>query len=1013
MSESIWQTAGGAVDHGPYRPVSRLIEEQTDRTPDRPALIYRGGAESTLTYAEFDALANGLAAELTSAGVGPGSVVPVLTGNSVELPLCMVALMKAGAAFALCDPAWPEERLRTVLDQLDPALVLAAAPLTFANRRTHVVSAERITPSTERPGLLPGPDEPAYGVFTSGTTGTPKCAVNLHRGLTNRFRFMSRYFAATGGEVVLQNSRHTFDSAIWQLLWPLTTGGRTVIPEQGEFLDLERTVDTIDRYRVTVTDFVPAILGMLLALLEDDPAAVRRLGSLRQLVVGGEEIIPHAVHRLRELLPEVEITNGYGPSETSIGMVFHRIDGSEGDRIPLGRPIDNCYAVIADDALRPLPAGVTGEILIGGVCVGAGYLGDPARTAEVFVRNPFPSIPGDTLYRTGDLGWFDDAGLLRFTGRRDRQAKVDGVRIELAEIETAAEGCPGVVQAKALTLRQNGRTRLALAAAAEEGTTLAALRAHLVSSLPRVQVPRHCLVMQTLPLSDTGKVDLRALRLIVEAKLASDARPAPVPGGSLADRIAEIMRTALGLSSFGTDDDFLRSGGDSLTALTATLHIRESSGRPVSLADVYEHRTPAALADALRQGELRGGDGHSGYGTDEEAALMERDAVLPPELAALAERAAGAAPVLPPRAVLVTGATGFVGARAVHRLLSTTDARVLCVIRARDDAHARARIVRTLRAQGLWEESLADRLDARAGDLGSRYFGWRRENWDRAAASCDSVLNVGAMVNFLLDYRAHRAANVTGTAEVLRFALSGRPKPLHHVSTLGVLEQQASDAPDFLGEDFDPADAAVPASGYCRSKWVAERLLGGARRLGAPVTLYRLGEVMPAADNGVPNPRALTHLLLSASLRLGLRPDVPMASDYTPVDETAARLVAGLSERPGGAYHVFRSGSVDFAALDLSGPPGGGQLPAVPPAAFMAALREAADGDESPTALLHGLLVTLPSTGPAGVPDFQRLLADNPGLFRKEACTALDARHDLRQGPLEAAIDAYRGTLTA
>lgn len=1022
MSESIWQTAGGAVDHGPYRPVSRLIEEQTDRTPDRPALIYRGGAESTLTYAEFDALANGLAAELTAAGVGPGSVVPVLTGNSVELPLCMVALMKAGAAFALCDPAWPEERLRTVLEQLDPTLVLAAAPLTFANRRTHVVSAERITPRTERPGLLPGPDEPVYGVFTSGTTGTPKCAINLHGGLTNRFRFMSRYFAASGGEVVLQNSRHTFDSAIWQLLWPLTTGGRTVIPEQGEFLDLERTVDTIHRYRVTVTDFVPAILGMLLALLEEDPAAVRKLDSLRQLVVGGEEIIPHAVHRLRELLPEVEITNGYGPSETSIGMVFHRIDGSEGDRIPLGRPIDNCYAVVADDALRPLPPGGTGEILIGGACVGAGYLGDPARTAEVFVPNPFPSIPGDTLYRTGDLGWFDDAGLLRFTGRRDRQAKVDGVRIELAEIETAAEGCPGVVQAKALTLRQHGRTRLALAAAAEEGTTLAALRAHLVSSLPRVQVPRHCLVMQTLPLSDTGKVDLRALRLIVEAKLASDARPATVPGGSLAERIAEVMRTALGLSGFDTDDDFLRSGGDSLSALTVTLRIREISGRPVSLADVYEHRTPAALATALRDGELRGRDTAGADGRDrgaaaEEAAQMERDALLPPGLAALAERAAGEALVLPPRTVLVTGATGFVGARAVHRLLSTTRARVLCVIRARDDAHARARIVHTLRAQGLWDEALADRLDARAGDLGTPDFGWCRENWRQAAASCDAVLNVGAMVNFLLDYGAHRAANVTGTAEVLRFALSGRPKPLHHVSTLGVLDRQAYAAAGFLGEDFDPADAAVPASGYCRSKWVAERLLGAARRLGAPVTLYRLGEVMPAADNGVPNPRALTHLLLSASLRLGLRPDVPMASDYTPVDETAARLVAGLSEPPGGAYHVFRSGSVDFAALDLSGPRadggGDGGLRTVPPAVYMAALRAAADGDESPTALLHGLLTTLPSTGRAGVPDFQRLLADNPGLFTKEACTALDARHDFREGPLEAAIDAYRGTLTA
>lgn len=306
MSENIWQTAGSRVDHGPYRPVHRLIEEQADRTPDRTALIHRGATRTTLTYAEFDSLANGLAAELTAAGVGPGVMVPVVIGNSVELPLCMVALMKAGAAFALCDPAWPDERLRSVLEELDPPLVLTSGPLVCTGRLAQVVSAGRITPSTVRPGPTPGPEQPVYGVFTSGTTGTPKCAVNLHEGLTNRFRFMSRYFGATGEEVVLQNSRHTFDSAIWQLLWPLTTGGRTVVPEQGEFLDLERTVDTIHRYRVTITDFVPAILGMLLALLEAEPGAVRKVDSLCHLVVGGEEIIPHAVHRLRALLPGSE-----------------------------------------------------------------------------------------------------------------------------------------------------------------------------------------------------------------------------------------------------------------------------------------------------------------------------------------------------------------------------------------------------------------------------------------------------------------------------------------------------------------------------------------------------------------------------------------------------------------------------------------------------------------------------------------------------------------------------------
>ncbi|MFM9552376.1 non-ribosomal peptide synthetase [Streptomyces caniscabiei] len=1015
MSETNWQVAGAEVDHGPYRPVATLIEEQADRTPGRIALVHRGETETALTYAEFDALANGLAAELASAGVREGDLVPLMIGNSVELPLCMVALMKLGAVFVPCDPAWPEERLRTVLQVLAPPLALTSGSLVRTDGRSRVVSHRAIVPNTERPGRRPAPGSPVYGVFTSGTTGVPKCAVNLHGGLTNRFRFMSRYFAATGDEVVLQNSRHTFDSAIWQLLWPLTTGGRTIVPEQGEFLDLERTVDTIARYGVTVTDFVPAILGMLVALLEAEPAHVARVASLRHLVVGGEEIIPHAVHRLRELVPGLGITNGYGPSEASVGMVFHRVDGTEGDHIPLGRPIDNCYALV--DAAD---ADGIGEILIGGACLGAGYVGEPELTAEAFVPNTSPGVPGERLYRTGDLGRFDDAGLLRFVGRRDRQAQVDGVRVELREIETTAESCPGVIQAKALTLRRSGRTRLVVAAAAEGGTTPAALRRHLASLLPRVQVPRHCFVLQALPLTDNGKVDLRALRTIVEEKLgpgtatgagtgddAALTRAGHAAGLTRAERLAEVMGAVLDRPGFGVRDDFLDQGGDSLTALTAVLRIRETLGVRVGISDLHAHRTPAALATAVP------GDGDAVVPAEDVAALMERDAELPDDLAALARTAAGARPAPPPRTVLVTGATGFVGARAVHRLLTASGARVVCVVRARDDAHARHRLRQALTSQGLWDESLAGRLDARRGDLARDRFGWTRETWEAYAARCDAVLHIGALVNFLLDYRAHRPANVDGTTEVLRFTLSGRTKALHHVSTLGVLDREASGARecerDRLGEDFDPARAATPTSGYSRSKWVAERLVLTARRLGAPVTLYRLGEIMPAADNGVPNPKALTHLLLSAFHRLGLRPDVPMRSDYTPVDEAAARLVAGLAEPAEGAvHHVFRDGGADFASLALTE----GER-AVPVPEFMAALRAAAAEDAgSAAAVLDAVLTLLPASGPDGAPDFRRLLTDNPGLFTRASCTALDARHGLRERPLEAAVAAYRTTLT-
>ncbi|EST33695.1 hypothetical protein N566_19225, partial [Streptomycetaceae bacterium MP113-05] len=805
--------AGRHVDHGPYASVVTMIEEQARRTPERRAVTHLGPTARSLTYRRFDELADGLAAELREAGVRRGDAVPVVLGNSLELPVCMVAVMKLGAAFLLCDPAWPEERLRTIFASLDPRVVLTAGPQTCGGRPARPVSVEAIRPAGQRPGVSLPAGLPAYGVFTSGSTGAPKCALNVHGGLTNRFRFMTSYFAATGEEVVLQNSRHTFDSAIWQLLWPLTTGGRTAIPEQGEFLDLEHIVQAIDTERVTVTDFVPATLGMLVALVDAEPEQVRRIASLRHLVVGGEEIIPHAVHRLRTLVPGLQITNGYGPSEAAIGMVFHRVTDADGDRIPLGAPIDNCFAAVVDEDLNPVPRGDIGEIVIGGACLGAGYLGAPDRTSEVFVPNSLDGMPGPRLYRTGDLGRLTGDGLLRFAGRRDRQTKVAGVRVELGEIETCAEGCPGVIQAKALILRRDGRTRLAVAAAGEDGTTADALRAHLAASLPRVQVPHHCLVLQTLPLTDNGKVDLGALRTLTEEKLGDGSGfPTTADGEDLppAERIAGLLACALDLPGFGVDDDFVGRGGDSLAALGVVMRIRELLSLQAGVSDLYAHRTPRALAAALAERARA----VAGSGADDQA-LMERDSVLPPDLAGAASRdAAPAEHPGRPGSVLVTGACGFVGSRTVHRLLSATGAHVLAVVRARGDAAARERLVGTLQGLGLWDEEWAHRLDVRAGDLADPRFGWTPADWEARAAECDTVLHIGALVNFLFDYRAHRPANVLGTVEALRFALTGRGKTFHHVSTLGVLDRHAAQQDEPLPEDFDPAAALRPLGGY-------------------------------------------------------------------------------------------------------------------------------------------------------------------------------------------------------
>lgn len=993
--------AGQAVDHGPFRAVPALIEEQVDRTPDRPAVSY---AERTLTYRALDEYANGLAAALTAAGTGRGEVVPVFLADGLELPVAYLALMKLGAVFVPCDPAWPEDRITMALGVLAPRRVLCAdpGPLPEAYRDRAVrVDLARITPSARRPGVALRPDEPVYGIFTSGTTGVPKCALNRHAGLTNRFRFMTRYFRATGDEVVLQNSKHTFDSSVWQLFWPLTTGGRVVVPGQGDFLDLTRTVRTIGAYRITMTDFVPSIFNALVALVDRDRRALAQLTTLRHLIVGGEEISPPMVHRLRELLPGLDVTNGYGPTEASIGMVFHPVAAADGAEIPLGRPIDNCYAVVVDADLRPLPAGATGEIVIGGACLGDGYLGAAGRTAEVFVPNPWPEIPGDRLYRTGDYGYFGPDGRLYFAGRRDLQVKINGVRVELGEIENAAQRHPGVRQAKVLLTRSGDTGALALFASAEPGVTEAALREHLRATLPRINLPRYCFVLPELPLTDNGKVDRRQLRLMLERKLAEDAdRLAETPEpATLPEKVLRVFRQVLGQPDLSAQTAFTDAGGDSIQALAAVVALGSLTGAELSVQDLFEHPTAMAMAQLLGSGAR--------HGIEPETVLIERDAATPIDVAVSAPPAAR-----PPRTVLLTGATGFVGSRLLHQLLADTPTRVWCCVRAGDDAEATDRVVRALTERGLWRAEFADRLEGFAADLALPDLGLPAATWDRLAREVDLILHNGALVNFLFDYRAHRAANVQGTAELLRLAQQRRAKPLHYVSTLGVLQSEAARQSNPLSEDYELSCGIAPSSGYSRSKWVAERRLGQARRQGMAVTVLRLGEVMPSADNGHPNHWALTHLLLSAFNRLGVCPAADIRSDYTPVDYVAARVVHAVMDPDswGRTYHIFHPESVCFAdVLSRVGTP----IARLSCVEFMAELREAAEragGGE-----LRTLMSLLPPVDPGDEAGLRRmfrgLLTDNPRLFRKDRCARLEQRWGLTDGWLHPAISAYRAQL--
>jgi len=997
--------AGRAVDDGPFRPVPALIEDMAARHPGRTAVCYGG---LTLSYRELDELANGIAAAAASRGVAKGDRVATLLVNSLEMPAAYLAMMKLGAAFVPLDPAWPGERLETTLRVLAPRLILCAGPGQVPSDFRGAglpVAVDAVVPSAVSPLVALDPADLCYGFFTSGTTGVPKCALNRHGGLANRLRFMTRWFGATGDDVVLQNSKHTFDSSLWQMLWPLITGGRTVLPAAGEFLNLQLTIDTIAEHAVTTTDFVSSIFNALVAIVDGNEPALRKLASLRYLIVGSEEINARAVHRMRAMLPGLAITNGYGPTETTIGMVFHLVSDADGDAIPIGRPIDNCYVAVLGEDRAALPRGQVGEIAIGGACVGAGYHGADHATARSFIANRYPGrIPGERLYLSGDFGYLDEQGRLFFSGRKDFQVKIGGVRIELGEIETAAQQGPGVYQAKALVAERDGIKSLALFAAGSDRLTAEALRDHLRRSLPRTSVPRYCVVLPRMPLSEGGKVDWRELQAMLESRLEADAaglavatQPESWPGLTL-----RAFRFALGQPDLTGDMDFLESGGDSLRALIAVRMLSDECGVPdLCVLDLLEHPTADMLADLIATREP------STAAAEAEAEQMNSDAAVGSRVVVRA------APPGELRTVLVTGATGFVGSRLVHDLLAGAELRVRCLARAGSDDEAAQRVADALADRELWEPGFAGRLEGYAADLGRPGLGLDEVAWQHLARTCDLVLHNGALVNLLFSYAAHRAPNVLGTAELLRLAMAGRPVPVHYVSTLSAMQAEALRRASPLPE-ADPSAAWPPERGYSRSKWVAERHLAQARRLGAAVTVLRLGEVLPGRDRPHPNTRALTHLLLSAIYRLGVAPDAQILSDYTPVDYAAARIVASVLDRAawGRVLHVFHPRSVDFASVL---PDAGAPVRRVGCAEFLARLGSAAG--ESGDRELAALAALLPAPGAGDEVALRRelaaLLTDNASLYRKDECLRLEERWQLTDGDLRDPIVAYRDYLAA
>ncbi|MFB6363596.1 amino acid adenylation domain-containing protein [Paenibacillus elgii] len=533
--------------------------------------------------------ANATANHLLETGIGSGSYVPILMDRSLELVVSILAVMKTGAAFSPLDTSWPGERLQSALHDLNSSVVLVhpETPIAeeIATGRRLVVDCGKPTAAAGNPAVETDLAAPIYVIFTSGSTGKPKGVIAAHKGITNRFLWMNDFFGVEAARSVLQTTNHVYDSAVWQLFWPLTNGGKTVLPETGMTVDADYMATIIQQEHISIIDFVPSVFNAIVNQFEGNSNLHKQLGSLKQVILGGEEISLAAARRFLNIFPHVALTNLYGPTEASIGCVAYRVTGQE-DRIPIGKPISNTKIYILDTGLKRVPIGVAGEMYIAGVPLGIGYLNDPSKTQASFIDNPYAETGYEKLYKTGDLAKYLPDGNIAFLGRSDFQVKIRGYRIELGEIEYRLLGMDAIREAVVMVKENNGSQCLCAYLVTNREIGKEEIKASLAKELPDYMIPSALVQLEYMPITPGGKINRKALpepdwKEALEQEYVE-------PADEVEKLLAQLWEELLVLPRVGVNDNFFDLGGDSIKGLQIVSRLN-AHGYKLGIKDLFQY----------------------------------------------------------------------------------------------------------------------------------------------------------------------------------------------------------------------------------------------------------------------------------------------------------------------------------------------------------------------------------------------------------------------------------------
>jgi amino acid adenylation domain-containing protein/non-ribosomal peptide synthase protein (TIGR01720 family) len=558
-----------ATNYSHDKCIHELFEAQVEKTPDAVAVVFE---EEQLTYRELNSKANQLGHYLQDLGVKPEVLVGICIERSLYMVIGLLAILKAGGAYIPLDPSYPKERLAYMLEDSQPSVLLTQQYLveSLPTHKAKVVCIDSdwrviANKNTENPPCNITCDRLAYVIYTSGSTGKPKGAMNTHRGVCNRLLWMQDAYELTAADSVLQKTPFSFDVSVWEFFWPLLTGARLVVAQPEGHRDTNYLVNLILQQQITTLHFVPSMLQVFLSA-----EGLEKCQSLVRVIASGEALPAQLQQRFFNRL-DAQLHNLYGPTEAAVDVTFWECKDCVTNQkiVPIGRPIANIQIYLLDKYLNPVAIGVTGEVYIGGVGVGRGYLNRPELTAEKFIPNPFSDEAAARLYKTGDLARYLPNGEIEYIGRIDYQVKIRGFRIELGEIEAVITQHPAVRETVVIVRDDSADSKRLVAYVVpqtEQTLAISELRSFLESKLASYMIPGAFIILEALPLTPNGKVDRKALPVIDTVRPEFE-ETFVAPQTLIEKQLAIIWMQVLSLEKIGVNDNFFRLGGDSILSL--------------------------------------------------------------------------------------------------------------------------------------------------------------------------------------------------------------------------------------------------------------------------------------------------------------------------------------------------------------------------------------------------------------------------------------------------------------